>query len=206
MMFLTNPMVNMSLVVGDGSSQEGVQFSPPLEQTKEIMINCLKEIVENTQNFPRIEVEIFPEYKDEEMYLLDVTWEEDYVQQLGKKQNILTILRIFYSYCGETKREKFHIQSWMKLGGHFIETAENGTKSQLVTCLRLENFIKSFGSEPVSEYNWSRAFYCQTFTNFKSTFTTILKCSKADTKQFYTLTILCTPTFGQSLLEIRSVH
>ena len=67
MMFLTNPMVNMSLVVGDGSSQEGVQFSPPLEQTKEIMINCLKEIVENTQNFPRIEVEIFPEYKDEEI-------------------------------------------------------------------------------------------------------------------------------------------
>ena len=48
MMFLTNPMVNMSLVI-----EEGVQFSPPLEQTKEIMINCLKEIVENTQSFPR---------------------------------------------------------------------------------------------------------------------------------------------------------
>ena len=48
MMFLTNPMVSMSLVIEDG-----VQFSPPLEQTKEIMVNCLKEIVENTQNFPR---------------------------------------------------------------------------------------------------------------------------------------------------------
>ena len=48
MMFLTNPMVNMSLVI-----EEGVQFSPPLEQTKEIMINCLKEVVDNTQSFPR---------------------------------------------------------------------------------------------------------------------------------------------------------
>ena len=80
MMFLTNPMVNMSLVV-----EAGVQFSPPLDQTKEIMINCLKEIVENTQNFPRIEKEIFPEYKEEDIFLLDVTWEEDYVQQLGKR-------------------------------------------------------------------------------------------------------------------------
>lgn len=81
-MFLTNPMVAMSLVVGQESGQ-GVQFNPPLEDTKEIMINCLKEIVENTQSFPRIEKEIFPEYKDEELFLLDVTWEEDYVQQLG---------------------------------------------------------------------------------------------------------------------------
>ena len=80
MMFLTNPMVNMSLVV-----EAGVQFSPPLDQTKEIMINCLKEIVENTQNFPRIEKEIFPEYKEEDIFLLDVTWEEDYVQQLGER-------------------------------------------------------------------------------------------------------------------------
>ena len=30
-----------------------VQFSPPLADTKQIMINCLKEIVENSQNFPR---------------------------------------------------------------------------------------------------------------------------------------------------------
>ena len=82
MMFLTNPMVSMSLEVGD--QVQGVQFSPPLEKTKEIMIICLKEIVENTQQFPRIEREIFPEYKDEEMFLLDVTWKEDYVQQLGE--------------------------------------------------------------------------------------------------------------------------
>ena len=79
MMFLTNPMVNMSLVV-----EAGVQFSPPLDQTKEIMINCLKEIVENTQNFPRIEKEIFPEYKDSDLFLLDVTWMEDYIQELGE--------------------------------------------------------------------------------------------------------------------------
>ena len=81
MMFLTTPMVHISLVAGE----DGVQFSPPLEKTKEIMINCLKEIVENTQNFPRIEKEIFPEYKEEDIFLLDVTWEEDYVQQLGER-------------------------------------------------------------------------------------------------------------------------
>ena len=83
MQFLANPMVNMSLVVG-GS---GVLFSPPLEETKEIMINCLKEIVENTQEFPRIEKEIFPDYKDEDLFLLEVTWEEDYVQTLGRAES-----------------------------------------------------------------------------------------------------------------------
>ena len=31
----------------------------------------------------RIEKEIFPEYKDDDLNLLEVTWEEDYVQQLG---------------------------------------------------------------------------------------------------------------------------
>ena len=76
-------MVNMSLVVGGN----GVLFSPPLEETKEIMINCLKEIVENTQEFPRIEKEIFPDYKDEDLFLLEVTWEEDYVQTLGRTES-----------------------------------------------------------------------------------------------------------------------
>ena len=60
-----------------------VQFSPPLAETKTIMINCLKEIVENTQKFPRIEKEIFPEYQESELFLLEVTWGEDYVQGLG---------------------------------------------------------------------------------------------------------------------------
>ena len=80
MMFLTTPMVHISLVAGEN----GVQFSPPLEKTKEIMINCLKEIVENTQQFPRIEKEIFPEYKESDLFLLDVTWKEDYIQELGQ--------------------------------------------------------------------------------------------------------------------------
>ena len=83
MMFLTTPMVHISLVAGEN----GVQFSPPLEKTKEIMINCLKEIVENTQQFPRIEKEIFPEYKDSDLFLLDVTWMEDYIQELGESVN-----------------------------------------------------------------------------------------------------------------------
>ena len=65
MKLLANPMVNMSLVVGGGgdevmvkivimmTSDQVVLFEPPLESTKEIMVNCLKEIVENTQKFPR---------------------------------------------------------------------------------------------------------------------------------------------------------
>ena len=39
--------------------------------------------------FFRIEKEIFPEYKDEEVFLLDVTWEEDYIQKLGEIQDIV---------------------------------------------------------------------------------------------------------------------
>ena len=109
MMFLTNPMVNMSLVV-----EAGVQFSPPLDQTKEIMINCLKEIVENTQNFPRIEKEIFPEYKEEDIFLLDVTWEEDYVQQLGE--------RIFIRAANDSDFSTiFHTFLWPSLDKmHFV--------------------------------------------------------------------------------------
>ena len=99
-MFLTNPMMAMSLVVGQ--EEEGVQFSPPLEETKQIMVNCLKEIAENTQKFPRIEKEIFPEYKDEDMFLLDVTWEEDYIQKLGKIQDIVIIVSFSWSVAART--------------------------------------------------------------------------------------------------------
>ena len=42
--------------------------------------------------FIRIEKEIFPEYKDEEVFLLDVTWEEDYIQKLGEIQDIVIIV------------------------------------------------------------------------------------------------------------------
>ena len=42
--------------------------------------------------FFRIEKEIFPEYKDEEVFLLDVTWEEDYIQKLGKILDIVIIV------------------------------------------------------------------------------------------------------------------
>ena len=41
--------------------------------------------------FFRIEKEIFPEYKDEEVFLLDDTWEEDYIQKLGEIQDIVVI-------------------------------------------------------------------------------------------------------------------
>jgi hypothetical protein len=40
-----------------------VEFSPPLPETKEIIISCLQEIVKSTQNFPRIEKELFPGMK-----------------------------------------------------------------------------------------------------------------------------------------------
>ena len=49
-----------------------VEFQPSLSETKEIMISCLQEIVESTQNFPRIEKELFPEMKDCDMQLLCV--------------------------------------------------------------------------------------------------------------------------------------
>ena len=50
--YLNTPMVNVTLV----GSPEGVLFSPSLPDTKELIVNCLKEIVENTDQFPRIEV------------------------------------------------------------------------------------------------------------------------------------------------------
>ena len=37
-----------------------VEFAPPLQETKEIIISCLQEIVKSTQKFPRIEKELFP--------------------------------------------------------------------------------------------------------------------------------------------------
>ena len=40
----------------------------------------------------RIEKEIFPEYKDDDLNLLEVTWNEDYVQQLGNHCQILLSL------------------------------------------------------------------------------------------------------------------
>ena len=39
----------------------------------------------------RIEKEIFPEYKDDDLNLLEVTWNEDYVQQLGNHSNTIII-------------------------------------------------------------------------------------------------------------------
>ena len=40
----------------------------------------------------RIEKEIFPEYKDKEVFLLDVTWEEDYIQKLGEIKDFVIII------------------------------------------------------------------------------------------------------------------
>ena len=37
-----------------------VEFAPPLQETKEIIISCLQEIVKSTQKFPIIEKELFP--------------------------------------------------------------------------------------------------------------------------------------------------
>ena len=61
-----------------------VQFSPSLEETKVIMVDCLKAIVRSTECFPRIEKELFPEMANLDMYLLSVDWKEDHVQELVK--------------------------------------------------------------------------------------------------------------------------
>ena len=60
-------MLKIKLVEKDGV----VEFSPPLEETKQKIIFCLKHIVENTHNFPRIEKELFPELRrNKQMVLL----------------------------------------------------------------------------------------------------------------------------------------
>ena len=61
--------------------QDGcVEFSPPLDETKKTIIECLRCIVDSTHNFPRVEKELFPELKRTKMYLLPVRWEEDHIQ------------------------------------------------------------------------------------------------------------------------------
>ena len=60
-------MLKIKLVEKDGV----VEFSPPLEETKQKIIFCLKHIVENTHDFPRIEKELFPELRrNKQMVLL----------------------------------------------------------------------------------------------------------------------------------------
>ena len=71
----------------------------------------------------RIEKEIFPEYKDEEVFLLDVTWEEDYIQKLGEIPDIV-------------------ILNFSRQPGHFNEKWNNG----IIAMGRVRsghNFIKS---------------------------------------------------------------
>ena len=78
--FLLTPMLKIKLVEKDGV----VEFSPPLEETKQKIIFCLKHIVENTHNFPRIEKELFPELRrNKQMVLLP-----------GNRQ-IFTLLNIY---------------------------------------------------------------------------------------------------------------
>ena len=62
-----------------------MEFSPPLEETKETVMECLRAIVDSTHNFPRVEKELFPELKHTKMYLLPVRWEEDHIQGLVKQ-------------------------------------------------------------------------------------------------------------------------
>ena len=64
---MLTPMLKIKLVEKDGV----VEFSPPLEETKQKIIFCLKHIVENTHDFPRIEKELFPELRrNKQMVLL----------------------------------------------------------------------------------------------------------------------------------------
>ena len=47
-----------------------------------MIVECLKAIVGATDDFPRIERELFPEMAHLDMYLLSVSWEENHVQSL----------------------------------------------------------------------------------------------------------------------------
>ena len=48
----------------------------------------------------RIEKEIFPEYKDDDLNLLEVTWQEDYVQQLGVFVLVFEFVSVFVFVFG----------------------------------------------------------------------------------------------------------
>ena len=73
--------MKIKLFVKDGA----VEFSPPLEQTKEKILECLKGGVNSTHKFPRIEKELFPELADSNLFLLPVNWEENYIQDLVRQ-------------------------------------------------------------------------------------------------------------------------
>ena len=69
-------------------SNRGTEFSPSLEETREVIISCLQQIVLCTKDFPRIEQELLPEMRGRpDLNLLSVSWEEDRVQELLKKVN-----------------------------------------------------------------------------------------------------------------------
>ena len=80
--YLLAPMLKIKLQEKNGV----VQFSPSLEKTKEIIVSCMKHIVDQTHDFPRIEKELFPELrKSQAMHLLPVRWDEDYIKDLVKE-------------------------------------------------------------------------------------------------------------------------
>ncbi len=79
--YLITPMLKIKLLVKDGC----VEFQPPLAQTKETVMECLKAIVESTHKFPRVEKELFPELRGANLYLLPVNWEEDHIQDLVRQ-------------------------------------------------------------------------------------------------------------------------
>ena len=75
---LVAPMLNLKL----HCANQTVEFLPPLEQTREILVSCLQEIVMNTKEFPRVEEQLLAEKKTRPAYLLSVGWEEDFVQDM----------------------------------------------------------------------------------------------------------------------------
>lgn len=82
-------------------SNRGTEFSPSLEETREIIVACLQQIVLCTKEFPRIEQELLPEMKGRpNLHLLSVGWEEDRVQDLMKKVLLLTLfVTVFMCEC-----------------------------------------------------------------------------------------------------------
>jgi len=73
-----------------------VEFLPPLDEAKEILIGCLKEIVNGTSGLNRVEAQLFPDLREHwqrdqnggrnsRRSLFSVCWEEDRVQELCKE-------------------------------------------------------------------------------------------------------------------------
>lgn len=154
--FLAKPLLSLRLEQRGGK----VEFVPSLEETWQILVECLKEIVASTERFPRIETELFHEMAQSKMYLLPVGWQEDHVQECVRKVEAIfrkntegpaEYVRMYDKYSdlldGEADREKdvFLAASSQQDAAAAAATLEN-FKTKMDKYLKLSREIGSLRS------------------------------------------------------------